>query len=114
MTYRAQFDTRFGTRRFRFVRYDGAIMMSRTQVTLEPEIQRRARQRASDLGVSLAEDFRRLVTRDLGSSHKVAGTSAVFDLGASGGSDIAANKDTMIAEAVAARHEKSRRRRPSR
>jgi hypothetical protein len=37
------------------IRYGGDIMMSRTQILLEQEIQRRARQRASDLGVSLAE-----------------------------------------------------------
>jgi len=40
-------------------RYDGAIMMSRTQIALDPEIQRRARQRANDMGVSLAEYVRR-------------------------------------------------------
>jgi hypothetical protein len=40
-------------------------MMSRTQITLDDEMQRRARRRASDLGVSLAEYFRRLVARDL-------------------------------------------------
>ena len=39
--------------------------MAKTQITLETEMQRRARQRASDLGVSLAEYFRRLVARDL-------------------------------------------------
>jgi hypothetical protein len=33
--------------------YDGAIMMSRTQVTLEPETQRLARKRASELGVAV-------------------------------------------------------------
>jgi hypothetical protein len=85
-------------------------MMSRTQITLEPEIQRRARQRASDLGVSLAEYVRRLVSSDLGASHKVVDPSAVFDLGASGGSDIAKNKDAMIAESIATRREKAKRR----
>jgi len=48
------------------MRYDGDIMMARTQIMLEHEIQRRARQRASDLGVSLAEYIRRFVARDLG------------------------------------------------
>jgi hypothetical protein len=87
-------------------------MMSRTQITLEPEIQRRARQRANDLGVSLAEYVRRLVTRDLGASRKAADPSAVFDLGHSRDSDVAANKDAMIAEAIGARREKSKRRMP--
>jgi len=41
-------------------------MTSRNQITLDPELQRRARKRASDLGISLAEYFRRLVARDLG------------------------------------------------
>jgi hypothetical protein len=90
--------------------YDGAIMMSRTQITLEPEVQRQARQRASDLGVSLAEYVRRLVARDLGSGHRVADPAAVFDLGSSGGSDIAKRKDSMIAEAFAAAHKRARRR----
>ena len=40
-------------------------MMAKTQITLESEMQRRARQRANDLGVSLAEYFRRLLARDL-------------------------------------------------
>ena len=93
------------------LRYDGTIMMSRTQITLEPEIQRRARQRASDLGVSLAEYVRRLVTRDLGASNPAADVSAIFDLGDSGGSNIAKNKDTLIGEAFEAMRKRPRRRR---
>ncbi len=90
-------------------------MMARTQITLEPEIQRRARQRASDLGISLAEYVRRLVVRDLGSGGRAkADMSVIFDLFSSGGSDIAKNKDAMIGEAVAALHEAKRRRRRSR
>jgi hypothetical protein len=87
-------------------------MMSRTQITLDPEIQRRARQRASDMGVSLAEYFRRLVARDLGGRQPASNPAMVFDLGASGGSDIAANKDEMLAKAFASegRRRGSRRR----
>lgn len=85
-------------------------MMSRTQITLPPEVQRRARQRASDLGVSLAEYLRRLVARDLGSPQRTADAASVFDLGSSSGSDVARDKDSMIAEAFAAAHQKSRRR----
>ena len=95
---------------FRGMRYDGAIMMSRTQITLDPETQRRARRRANDLGVSFAQYVRGLVARDLGRSPRTADPSAVFDLGDSGGSDIAANKDSMLGEAIAARTKKSRRR----
>lgn len=84
-------------------------MMSRTQITLEPEVQRRARQRASDLGVSFAEYVRRLMLHDLGAPRVVASLECVFDLGSSAGSDIAQDKDSMIAGAFA-----SEARRPSR
>lgn len=91
------------------LRYDGYIMMSRSQITLEPEIQRRARQRASDLGVSLAEYIRRLVARDLGRSRAISNPEVVFDLGASGGSDVARNKNAMVSEAFASGRAKQRR-----
>ncbi len=74
-------------------------MMSRTQITLDPEMQRRARKRASDLGVSLAEYFRRLLARDLGGNAVKVDPAAVFDLGGSGGSNIAEDKSAMVAEA---------------
>lgn len=86
-------------------------MMARTQITLEPETHRRARRRASDLGVSLAEYFRRLVKRDLGGrEERKADVSCIFDLGRSSGSNIAKNKDRMIAEAFQADLERGRRR----
>ena len=85
-------------------------MMARTQITLEREIHRRARQRASDLGVSLAEYVRQLVRRDLGSPQRKADVSRIFNLGSGGGSDIATQKDQMIAEAVEADFERSKRR----
>jgi len=84
--------------------------MSRLQITLEPEIQRRARVRAGQLGISLAEYVRRLVARDLGRTRPVANPAAVFDLGSSVGSDVAANKDAMLAEAFASTAPKPRRR----
>jgi len=77
-------------------------MMARTQITLEPEIQRRARQRASDLGVSFAEYVRRLVARDVGNSSAKVDPTLVFDLGESRRSDIAKDKDAMIAAAFSA------------
>jgi hypothetical protein len=85
-------------------------MMSRTQITLEQGMQRRARRRAGDLGVSLAEYVRRLVARDLGGERPVADPAAVFDLGDSGGCDVAANKDAMLAEAFTSGGRKPRRR----
>ena len=90
--------------------YDGAIMMARTQITLEPELQIRARRRASDLGISLAEYIRRLVARDLGGQQLAANPAIVFDLGSSGGSDVARNKDAMLAEAFGSGIHKRRRR----
>jgi len=88
--------------------------MSRTQISLTREIERRVRQRASDLGVSLAEYVRRFVVRDLGSSKATANPAAVFDLGASGGSDVAKNKDSMVAKAFASGRNRRLRRQSSR
>jgi hypothetical protein len=85
-------------------------MMSRTQITLDSQAHRRARQRASELGVSLAEYFRRLVARDLAGPEAKGDVTAIFDLGSSGGSNIARNKDAMIADAFLASRKKSRRR----
>jgi hypothetical protein len=85
-------------------------MMLRTQIVLDSEMQRRARQRANDLGVSLAEYLRRLVARDLGGSQTKANPACVFDLGRSKGSDIAKNKDTMLAQAFSSATKHSRRR----
>ena len=74
-------------------------MMAKMQITLASEMQRRARQRANDLGVSLAEYLRRLVARDLSRPRTAGQLDCVFDLGASDSSDIASRKDSMIAEA---------------
>ena len=79
-------------------------MMLRTQISLEKETQRRARQRASDLDVSLAEYVRGLLARDLARPEVLADVSCVFDLGTSSGSDIARNKDSMIADAFSSTH----------
>jgi hypothetical protein len=90
--------------------YDVAIMMSRTQITLENEVQRRARKRASELGVSLAEYVRRLVARDLARPETAIAVDRIFDLGSSGGANIARDKDSMIAEAFQAKRRKTQRR----
>lgn len=77
-------------------------MVVRTQISLQPEAHRRARRRASELGISLAEYVRRLVDADLAEPDlgevDVAG---VFDLGHGGETDIARDKDRLIGEAVA-------------
>lgn len=82
-------------------------MMVRTQITIDSELQAQARQRASELGVSLAEYVRRLVAKDLARPEQKADISCIFDLGSSGGSNIAENKDAMIGEAISALHSRS-------
>lgn len=75
-------------------------MMQRTQITLEPDEHRRARRRAADLGISLAEYIRRLVRRDLAWSGPAGDVNAIFAIGDSGGSDVATGKDDYLGEAV--------------
>jgi hypothetical protein len=77
-------------------------MMARTQVTLSPEEHRRARAKAADLGISLAEYIRSLVRRDLGHPRPRGDISSIFNLGDSGGSDISRYKDEYVGEAVEA------------
>jgi hypothetical protein len=77
-------------------------MTSRTQITLEPELQRHARQRAAALGISFAEYVRRLIANDLGEKPRRVDVSVIFGLGASAEpTDIAADKDRLIGEAIA-------------
>jgi hypothetical protein len=75
-------------------------MNARTQITLDPETQRRAQAKAADLGISFAEYVRRLVADDLG-ERKKADISIVFDLVDEGTpTNIARDKDKMVGEAV--------------
>lgn len=83
-------------------------MMSRTQLSLEPEVLRRAKTRARRLGISLAEYFRRLVARDLDEPTLVAEPSTIFNLGTSGGSDVATEKDAMLGAALTRPRKRSR------
>jgi hypothetical protein len=75
-------------------------MVVRTQIALDAEAHRRAKQRASELNVSLAEYIRRLVARDLGERRPAASPDAIFDLGTSTESDVGRHKDKYLAEAV--------------
>lgn len=80
-------------------------MMIRTQIALDSEDHRRAKRRAAELNISLAEYVRRVVRGDLGSEQRpAADISAIFGLGASGGSNIAKHKDEYIGEAVEAEY----------
>lgn len=84
-------------------------MMHRSQITLDRELQRRARKRAQALGISFSEYLRRLLARDLGEPAAETSPATVFDLGDSAGADVARDKDTLIGEAVAARRARSRK-----
>ena len=76
-------------------------MNARMQITMDPDMQRRAQAKAAELGISFAEYIRRLVAGDLGERTPKADISAVFDLVDEGPqTDIARNKDKMIGEAV--------------
>jgi plasmid stability protein len=80
-------------------------MMVRTQVALDPEEHRRAKRRAAEQGISLAEYVRRVVHRDLGGEERPkADISEIFDLGASGQSDVSANKDRYLGESLWREH----------
>jgi len=74
-------------------------------------MQRQARARAEELGISLAEYVRRLVARDLGEPEPRTDPSVVFALGDSGRSDIARDKDKLIGEALAGRRIRRKARR---
>lgn len=80
-------------------------MMVRTQVALDAEEHRRAKRRAAEQGISLAEYVRRAVRLDLGGEERPkADISEIFGLFSSGGSDIAKHKDKYIGEAVEAEY----------
>jgi hypothetical protein len=66
------------------------------QISIDPDTERHACQRANKLGISLNEYIRQIITRDLG-------PAPIFDLGPSRGSDVRENKDAMISRAFSRR-----------
>lgn len=83
-------------------------MNARTQITIDPDTQRRAHARAAELGISFAEYVRRLLMRDLGEGKRNADISVVFNLVTNGPeTNMARNKDEMVAEAVWQEHSRS-------
>jgi hypothetical protein len=77
---------------------------------MNPDLQRRAHAKAAELGLSFAEYVRRLVAQDLGEAKRSADISLLFDLGASREpTDIARDKDQMLADAAWAEHRKTAR-----
>jgi hypothetical protein len=80
-------------------------MSARTQITMDPEMQRRAHAKAAELGISFAEYVRRLVADDLDEAKPKADISMFFGLIDEGPpTDIARDKDKLLAEAVWKEH----------
>jgi hypothetical protein len=85
-------------------------MNARTQITIDPETQRRAHARAAELGISFAEYVRRLLSQDLGEAKRKSDVSSVFNLVTGGPrTNIARDKDRMVADAVWQEHLRSTR-----
>ena len=77
-------------------------MPSRTQITLAPDLDHRAKRRAADLGISFAEYVRRLIALDLDTRPGNKGVEQIFGIGDSGGADVARKKDEYLDEAFGA------------
>jgi len=76
-------------------------MNARTQITMDPEMQRRAQAKAAELGISFAEYVRRVIAQDLSEAKPKADISVIFDLVTEGEpTDIARDKDKLIGDAV--------------
>src|SRR5687767_11152635 len=90
-------------------------MNARTQITMDPDTQRRAQAKAAELGISFAEYVRRLVSADLGEAKRKVDVSILFDLVDEGPrTDIARDKDRMLGEAVWKEQLRKTRRGPRR
>jgi hypothetical protein len=80
-------------------------MNARTQITLDPETQRRAQAKAAELGISFAEYVRRLIARDQREAKGEFDISVMFDLVDEGtATNIARDKDKMVSEAIGRGH----------
>ena len=80
-------------------------MNARTQIPMDPELQRRAQAKAAELGISFAEYVRRLAADDLGQYRPKVDISCIFDLVDEGPpTDIARDKDKMVGEVVRQDH----------
>ena len=53
-------------------------MNARTQITMDPEMQRRAQAKAAELGISFAEYVRRVIAQDLGEAKPKADISIIL------------------------------------
>lgn len=88
-------------------------MNARTQISIDPDLQRRAHAKATDLGISFAEYVRRLLQNDLDQPRPQVRVSAIFDLVDEGPpTHVARDKDRMVAEAVWDEHRRKTGRKP--
>jgi hypothetical protein len=79
-------------------------MKVRVQFAMDSDLKLLATERAHASGLSFGEYVVKLVEEDLDRPKSKTGIEAIFNLGSSGGSDIAHNKDSMIAEALESMH----------
>ncbi len=74
----------------------------RTQIALETEQHALVKRKAEELDISMAEYIRRLIDRDLQQTRSGGDISDIFGIGNSGGSNIALDRKSATAEAIAA------------
>jgi hypothetical protein len=90
-------------------------MTARSQITMDPEMRRRAHAKAAELGIPFAEYVRRVVAQDLGEAKPKADISMIFDLVTDGpATNIARDKDKLIGEAVWQEYLRKTGRKPKR
>lgn len=77
-------------------------MMARTHIPIDGEHHGHAKVRAADLGIPFADDTHRQFDRDLSEPLDRSEPTRVFDLGDSGGTDVASKKDRMLGETTGA------------
>ena len=88
------------------------MAMTRTVISIDIDLYRRAQHRAEELGISFAEYVRTILSEKLGEPRRTVDPSIIFDLGRSTTpTDIARDKDRMIGEAFAAQERKRSGRR---
>ncbi len=80
-------------------------MNARTEIAMDPEMQRRAEEKAAELGMTFSEYVGTLVAMDLGHAAPTTDISCIFDLVTDGEpTDIARDKHAMIGESILAEH----------
>jgi predicted CopG family antitoxin len=77
------------------------IMTSRYQITMNDDLRNQALEKAEREGMSFSEFVRRAIQKEVRDGQPKARVSDIFNLGSSSTpTDIANNKDEMLAEAI--------------